>query len=120
MSSTLAYSVKGYINYMAAGKLYIDTPLFEYATAIASKTVVVLAAGNNVITIPTGARGFIITFPNSIGNKFFKEIVGGTGLQIASAGQAGTLILLIGGATTQFVLNSSVADTGVQTTIQFF
>lgn len=120
MTITAAVNIKGYIQALGAGRVEIDSIVFDEATAIPTKVVLELASGANTISCSSSCRGVIITNnPASTRTKTLKGVAGDTGIVIASSGFGGTFVLLLD-AVSSFVINSSGADTGILTEFQFF
>lgn len=70
---------------------------------------VALAAGNNVITLPTGAIGVVISPPTSSTNaKIIKGVAGDTGITIRPNAP---MMLTFGAAVTVFSIDSAGIET---------
>lgn len=120
MAITAAFNIQGYIQNLGAGRVEIDSVVFEDSTAVPTKVVLELAINANIISCPSSCRGVIITnSPASTRTKTLKGVSGDTGIVIASSGFGGTFVLLLD-TVTSFVINCSGADTGVLTEFQFF
>lgn len=104
----------------------VDTLVIENPDAPVSSSQLLLAAGNNTITVPTRARGVIISCdPNC---NTFKSLVGVLGVDPgfsifgpqATNRHTGTILLTFASPPpATFILASSALDTGI-TQIQFF
>jgi len=89
------------------------------ATAIGAVTDVVLAAGDNTITVPSGASAAIIQF--GAGSTSVKKLKGAgadTGITVTKIGTC-VLHFDAAGAPANFIINSSALDTGITTEITF-
>jgi hypothetical protein len=88
--------------------------------ALANITTIVLASGNNTITIPTGANGCIVNFaPGSTVTKTYKGVATDAGTQIATTG-VGLVLSWVGvTAPATFVIACSATDTNQITEIWF-
>jgi len=121
MAIQSSIEITGYINNLAAGRLNLDTIAVENSASISSSTELACASGDNTITIPTGARGVIITFPTlATTTKRLKGVAGDTGIQVDTTTRGGSFYLLFGASPgASFVINSSALDT-LKTQFQFF
>lgn len=89
------------------------------ATAIGAVTDVILAAGDNTITVPAGATAAIIQFgAGSTQVKKLKGIAGDTGIIVTKIGTC-VLHFDAAGAPANFIINSAALDAGITTEITF-
>lgn len=118
--------VYGTITGLSTGSRYIGpitlpAPASPNDATSGQTTTVILASGDNTITIPSNnCTAAIITFGStSATTKKIKGAGGDTGITV---NPTGTLVLSFPGAGTtaaSFIINSSATDTGITTEIQF-
>lgn len=102
-----------------SGSKTINATSTSAATGIGT-TEVILAAGDNTITIPANVLGCIITLPSANTSVVKLKGVGGdTGLQISKVG-VHVLTWDSGAVPASFILNSVALQTGLYTQISFF
>jgi hypothetical protein len=85
------------------------SPMQNTAAPSGGTTPLVLAAGNNVVTLPAGAKGVVISPPiTSTNAKTIKGVAGDTGIGILAGSP---IMLTFVAGTTVFSINS----TGIET-----
>jgi len=120
MPITASIKIKGYVQGYGCGRMEIDTAPLTNATSVPGVVELVLAAGNNTIAVPVGAKGVVITLdPTSTIFKTLKGIAGDTGILISSTNEGGSFVLPLF-QVTSFVISASAVDTGKLTKFQFF
>lgn len=104
--------IRGFVENLAAGSRSISVASQINTSAPSQVTQVTLANGNNIVVIPTNARGMIIKFPTgSVVAKFIKGVVGDNGIEVDPAGVS--YISFKSTPPSQFVINAASADTGI-------
>jgi hypothetical protein len=116
VSSTV--QLRGYISSLPSGSGSLSPTDFTNTDAPLQRTQVVLASGDNTITVPTKARGCIIIFGSaSTTTKKLKGVAGDTGVTLSKTGF--NFIQFEATPPASFIINSSATDTAILTEIVF-
>lgn len=111
--------LRGFIESLPGGSKNISPTDIQNNTPPSFEIQDVLAAGDNTIIVPANAYGCIIIFdPTSTTVKKLKGVAGDTGVVLAK--NKWNVITFDAVPITDFLINSSVADTDKTTTVIFF
>jgi len=111
--------LRGYIESLAGGSKNIVPADITNATPPEAETELVLASGDNTITIPALADGCIIIFAStSTTTKTLKGVGGDTGIAVTK--NSWLVLTFHTTPPANFIINSSAVDTGLYTRIIFF
>lgn len=119
MAIASTVQLRGYFSGLLAGSRSVSPTDFSNAAAPSHVIQITLASGANTITIPTGTRGVLIAFDiTSTATKTLKGITGDTGVILDPVGW--NFLRFAASPPTNFVIDSSITDTGKKTEITFF
>lgn len=111
--------LRGFFEDLISGSKSISPADLVHTTPPLAETQLVLASGDNTITVPSTAVGCIILFdPTSTAIKKLKGAGGDTGIIVSR--QLWIVLTFDTTPIANFIINSSVVDTGKTTTVVFF
>src|SRR4030067_2725106 len=116
MATTSIIQLRGFIESLPGGSKNIAPADIQNATPPEAETQLVLASGDNTIIIPALSRGAVIIFDStSTTTKKLKGAGGDTGIVIRK--DSWHILGFESTPPTDFIINSSAADTGKYTRI---
>ena len=119
MAITSTVQLRGYFSGLLAGSRSVSPTDFSNAASSGQVDYLTLASGANTVTVPTNARAVLIAFDTtSTAVKTLKGVTGDTGIVLDPVGW--NFLRFAASPPTNFVINSSAADTGKRTEITFF
>lgn len=121
MSATGTITISGSIEDLPGGSKTIGPITIDLTAASGVTTDLVLASGDNTITLPTAVvpTGCIIVFDStSTTTKKLKGVAGDTGITVKKTGVC--VMTFDASPPTNFIINASAADTGKVTSVIFF
>lgn len=118
MPATGSVSISGSVTGLPTGSKTVGPITISSAAAVGQQTDLVLASGDNTITVPSTATAAIVVFASaSTTTKKIKGVAGDTGITLAKTGKF--VLQFDTTPPASFIINSSVADTGNTTSILF-
>ncbi len=110
--------LRGLLETIPGGSKNIAPTDMQNNTPPSAEIQLVLANGDNTITVPALSKGCVVIFDStSTTTKILKGAAGDTGISLQKTGWIVLTFVQAGGT---FIINSSAADTGKYTTIIFF